>query len=76
MIIRLSFVMNRTVVDSDSRFHLTTCAVEAPVTVNHNPPQDASGRTYSSYQKSHNMTHGFKQLLNPINVHKVLASII
>ena len=111
MITRLSLVMNRTVVDSVSRFHLTTCAVEAPVTVNHNPPQDcrvpqmipkmdrkwsstasdlqsrpqmipwkleewngfygtdykkrllysdSSGRLYSSYQKSHNMTHGFK----------------
>ena len=83
MIVRLSLVMNRTVVDSDSRFHLTTCAVEAPVTVNDNPLQDctvleewsgfygtdykkrllysdSSGRLYSSYQKSHNMTHGFK----------------
>ena len=42
MIVRLSLVMNRTVVDSDSRFHLTTCAVEAPVTVNHNPLQDCT----------------------------------
>ena len=133
MIVRLSLVMNRTVVDSDSRFNLTTCAVEAPVTVNHNPLQDctvpqmiprpqmipkmdrkwsstasdpesrpqmipwkleewngfygtdykkgllyshSSGRLYSSYQKSHNMTLGFKQLLNPMNVDKALASII
>ena len=117
MIVRLSLVMNRTVVDSDSRFHLTTCAVEVPVTVNHNPLQDctvpqmiprpqmipkmdrkwsstasdlqsrpqmipwkleewngfygtdykkrllysdSSGRLYSSYQKSYNMTYGFK----------------
>ena len=76
MIVRLSLIMNRIIVDSDSRFHLTTCAVEAPVTVNHNPRQSASGRTYSSNQKSHNMALGFKQLLNPMNVHKALPSII
>ena len=51
MITRLSLVMNRTVVDSVSRFHLTTCAVEAPVTVNHNPPQDCRVPQMIPYRK-------------------------
>ena len=51
MITRFSLVMNRTVVDSVSRFHLTTCAVEAPVTVNHNPPQDCRVPQMIPYRK-------------------------